>query len=508
VTFIDFLRLTRANFLVILGAVTLGVLVMFLDTLRQPIVYTATSQGYVVVGTAASAGELLTNMNTQQQKAESYTTLISDRKVAELVAESQGLDDAPEAVAGQLSASVTPDSGRVSVSATAASPEAARDLANAAVVALGEAVSDLENAGLAEGEPESDLVQLVPSEEALLPGAPSSPDWQLNLLLGAGAGLVLGYALALGRRSVDRKVRNVTNVEEAGVGAVVGIIPVAEPLSKGSRGVHEDLGVVAEAFRQLRTNLRFVDVDHPPRSIVVTSANANEGKSTVSANLARMMAAAGQPTLLIDADLRKPSLASTFDLDPAVGLTQVLVGDLAVEDVLQETQTPNLQVITAGRIPPNPSELLGSQRMHALVDELTEEFMVILDAPPLLPVTDAGLLTVTCDGALLVIAVGKTHVEQVELCRKVLSQVGGRLLGGVLNMAPSRGLGAVVYGYGGGRVEQGYGDEASSGKPGKRGRKGGSSRAGVKDAVSPETSTGDAVPTSKKTKPTSSKAAR
>ena len=302
----------------------------------------------------------------------------------------------------------------------------------------------------------------MPGEEALLPGAPSSPDYQRNLLLGAVAGLVLGYALALLRRSVDRKVRNVGHVEEAGVGSVVGIVPVADPLSKANRGVGEDLGVTAEAFRQLRTNLRFVDVDNPPRSIVVTSANAGEGKSTVSANLARMMAAAGQPTLLIDADLRRPSLATTFDLDPAVGLTQVLVGDLAIEDVLQETRTPNLQVITAGRIPPNPSELLGSQRMHALVEELTKEFMVILDAPPLLPVTDAGLLTVTCDGALLVVAVGKTYVEQVELCGKVLGRVGGRLLGCVLNLAPSRGLGAVVYGYGGGKVEQGYGSPAPS----------------------------------------------
>ncbi len=194
------------------------------------------------------------------------------------------------------------------------------------------------------------------------------------------------------------------------------------------------------------------------------------------------MAAAGQPTLLIDADLRRPSLATTFDLDPAVGLTQVLVGDLRSSDVLQETRTPNLQVITAGRIPPNPSELLGSQRMHALVDELSKEFMVILDAPPLLPVTDAGLLTVTSDGALLVIAVGKTAVDEVVLCRKVLDQVGGRLLGGVLNMAPSRGLGAVVYGYGGGSFTQGYGEPAGR----QRGRRGAKAHRDNNDEVSEE----------------------
>ena len=273
-----------------------------------------------------------------------------------------------------------------------------------------------------------------------------------------GSGLLVGYGLALMRRTVDRKVRTVANVEEAGVGAVIGIIPAAGVLSKSSRGVSEDLGVAAEAFRHLRTNLRFVDVDKPPRSIVVTSANPNEGKSTVSANLARMTAAAGQPTVLIDADLRKPSIASTFDLDPTVGLTQVLAGDVSLGDVLQDTRTPNLQVITAGRIPPNPSELLGSQRMHSLIEQLTQEFLVIVDAPPLLPVTDAGLLAATSDGALLVVAVGRTRVEQVELSTKIFKQVGGRLYGAVLNMAPSRGLGAVVYGYGNASFETGYGE--------------------------------------------------
>jgi succinoglycan biosynthesis transport protein ExoP len=468
VTFLDFVRLTRANLLVILGSVTLGVMVMFGYTLQQPVVYTATSEGYVVVGAATSAGELLTNMNLQQQKATSYTTLVNDRRVAELVADSLGLDVPPETIAGRLSAYAPEDSSQISISASAGTPQEARDLANAAVVALGDVVHELENAGLPEGAEESDLVQVAPSEEALLPAAPSSPDYQRNLLLGGGGGLVLGYAIALARRSVDRKVRSVAHVEEAGVGAVVGVIPAADPLSRRSRGVGEDLGVVAEAFRQLRTNLRFVDVDHPPRSIVVTSANEGEGKSTVAANLARMIAAAGQPTLLIDADLRKPSLATTFDLDPAVGLTQVLVGDLSVQEVLQETRTPHLQVITAGRIPPNPSELLGSQRMHALIDELGRDYMVILDAPPLLPVTDAGLLSVTCDGALLVVAVGKAAVEQVELCRKVLAQVGGRLLGAVLNLAPSRGLGAVVYGYGGGSFEHGYGEKRGSRRRGRR----------------------------------------
>ena len=487
---LDFLRLTRANALLILGALTLGVLAMFGYTLTQPVVYTASSQGYVVVGAPDSPNDLLTFMSVQQQKATSYVPLISDRRVAARVAEQLDLDESPAAIAGRLSASVPEQSNQITIEASAATPEEAQGLANAAVVALGEVVQDVENAGRAEGQEQQRIVQVVPGDEALLPGSPSSPNYRLNLLIGAGVGIALGYAAAFTRRSIDRKVRSVKDAEAAGVSAVVGIIPTADPLSRHSRGVAEDLGVVAEAFRQLRTNLRFVDVDRPPRSIVMTSANAHEGKSTVSSNLARMMAAAGQPTVLIDADLRQPSLATTFDLDPTVGLTQVLVGDLRVGDVLQQTSTPNLQLMTAGRIPPNPSELLGSQRMHAVVEELSEEYVVILDAPPLLPVTDAGLLTATCDGALLVIAVGKTAIEQVELCRKVLDQVGGRLLGAVLNLAPSRGLGAVVYGYGyGGNVQQGYGSSEEA--PPRRRR---TSRAvkvsGAKDADLPAAEAG------------------
>jgi polysaccharide biosynthesis transport protein len=190
-------------------------------------------------------------------------------------------------------------------------------------------------------------------------------------------------------------------------------------------------------------------VDNPPNSIVITSANAGEGKTVVSSNLARVLAAAGQKTMLIDGDLRRPMVATIFDLDPVVGLTQVLAGDLPLESTIQDPGLPNLRVITAGRIPPNPSELLGSQRMQRMIEELVAEgYLVLIDAPPLLPVTDAGLLSGIVDGAILVLAVGKTYKEQAKLAAKVLNQVGGHVLGSVLNRAPMGNIGGVVYGYG------------------------------------------------------------
>ena len=189
----------------------------------------------------------------------------------------------------------------------------------------------------------------------------------------------------------------------------------------------------------------------------MTSANPGEGKSTMSAVLAQMLASSGQRTVLIDTDLRKPVVHKIFGLDGSVGLTQILAGDMQLSDVAQKIEgQPNLRVVPAGRIPPNPSELLGSQRMKALMDYLQDDAMVIMDAPPLLPVTDAGLLAALADGAILVMEVGGTYKEQARLCGKIFKQVDGRLLGVVLNRASRRNLGSVYYGYGYGGYGQNY----------------------------------------------------
>ncbi|NOJ99423.1 CpsD/CapB family tyrosine-protein kinase, partial [Corallococcus coralloides] len=157
-----------------------------------------------------------------------------------------------------------------------------------------------------------------------------------------------------------------------------------------------------EALRKLRTNLRFVDVDNPPRSIVITSSAPAEGKSVVSANLARVIAGTGQPTLLIDADLRRPQVAKEFGIDGGVGLSQLLAGAVSLDDVIHEVPGSLLSVLPAGQIPPNPSELLGSRRMQDMIRELGRHYFVVIDAPPVLAVTDAQLLTRHADGAVLV----------------------------------------------------------------------------------------------------------
>lgn len=444
-TFGDFVRLTRAYVWVLIGCTLLGALLMVAKTTRDPVLYAATSDGLVIVGNAASSGEEQGNATVAEDKANLYAYLATKTPVAEKVVAELGLDVPPAEIAGRFTASVDASVNALTITAIGSTPEEARDLANAVVDAVVEYAQEVETGDSPKGQP---LARIVPTEPAALPGAPFTPNYRDAAMKGAAAGLVLAYAVLIARRLIDRRIRSAKHVEDATGASVLGIIPKEDSLGRAHRGVRGDLGRAAEAFRQLRTNLRFVDVDNEPRRIVVTSALAGEGKSTVSSNVARLVAQAGTPVLLIDADLRRPMIATTFEIDGAVGLTQALAGDVNVREVIVETGMPNLSVLPAGRIPPNPSELLGSLRMKQFVDDLSHDYLVVLDAPPLLPVTDAGLLTAFCDGALLVQAAGKTQIEQSQHCRRILDQVGGRLLGVVLNKAPVKGAAAIAYGGG------------------------------------------------------------
>lgn len=445
-TFGDFVRLSRAYVWVLVGCTILGALLMIGKTTREPVLYSATSSGLVRVGQATTAGEEQGNATLAEDKANLYAFLVSTTPVAEQVVEDLDLAIPPSAIAGRFSASVDANVNSLTVSAVGSTPEEARDLANAVVEAVVVVAQQIETGE--ENPREEPLTRIIPLEQAQLPGAPFTPDYRNAAMKGAIGGLALAYAFLVGRRLIDRRVRSAKHVEDATGASVLGVIPKEDALGRVHRGVRGDLGRAAEAFRQLRTNLRFVDVDNEPRRIVVTSALAGEGKSTVSSNIARLVAQAGTPVLLIDADLRRPMIATTFEVDGAVGLTQALAGDVDVREVIIESGMANLSLLPAGRIPPNPSELLGSLRMKQFVDELSVDYLVILDAPPLLPVTDAGLLSAFCDGALLVQAAGKTQIEQSQQCRRILDQVGSRLLGVVLNKAPVKGAAAIAYGGG------------------------------------------------------------
>lgn len=190
----------------------------------------------------------------------------------------------------------------------------------------------------------------------------------------------------------------------------------------------------AEAFRTLRTNLQFAGGDRTVRTLVVTGVGADEGKTTVAANLAATLAAGGTRTLAVGADLRRPALHRLFGVDGSRGLTQVLSGRLSLDEAVVHVEPPGLDVLPAGPIPPNPAELLGSHRMAALMQTMAERWeMVVIDTPPAVGLADASVVAVRADGTLLVVSVGLTSREEAQLARRQLEQVGARILGVVLN---------------------------------------------------------------------------
>ena len=191
---------------------------------------------------------------------------------------------------------------------------------------------------------------------------------------------------------------------------------------------------ISEQYRTIRTNIQFASVDKEMRSILVTSAGPGEGKSTTVANLAIVFAQQGKKVLLIDGDLRKPTVHYTFNVANNVGLTNVLTKQMEFDAAIVDTDEQNLYVLSSGPVPPNPAELLGSKTMVELIDKACEEFdIVLIDTPPILAVTDAHILANVCDGTLLVVSSGKTVQESAIKAKELLISSSTKLLGAVLN---------------------------------------------------------------------------
>jgi capsular exopolysaccharide synthesis family protein len=203
---------------------------------------------------------------------------------------------------------------------------------------------------------------------------------------------------------------------------------------------------VSEAYRALRTNLSFYSVDDPIQSLVITSSASDDDKSIVAANLAVTMAQSGRKTILVDCDLRRPTLDALFDRDAEPGLTNVILGEYDGIP-LQETGIENLSLLASGPKPPNPADMLGSKRIDALISELTTQAdFVIFDSPPALAVTDAAVLGAKVDGVLLVIRAGKTRREHAERAKETLEKARVRIVGSTLTNAPQDSMVSDYYG--------------------------------------------------------------
>jgi succinoglycan biosynthesis transport protein ExoP len=443
----DYGRMLRKRWMLIVLFVLLGTGAGYgANALATPI-YEAQTQLFV---SAQSADPTLADANQgglfTQQRVKSYAQIVNTPAVLGPVIAQLHLNVSTDQLAKQVSATAPLDTVLINVAVDDPSASRARDIANAVSTQFAEQVRILETPVSGGSAP----VNLTVVKQADLPASPVSPRTKVNLGLGVLLGLALGIGFAVLRDSLDTTIKRVEDLQKITGAGTLGMIAydhdaVKQPLVTAIDPTSQR----SESFRTLRTNLQFVDIDHPPRTVVITSAVAGEGKSTTACNLAITLAQAGIRVALVESDLRRPKIAEYLGVEGSVGLTSVLIGRATLDDALQTWGRSGLAVLASGPIPPNPSELLGSGHMVALLRQLQQRFdVVIIDAPPLLPVTDAAVLSRICDGAVIVVRYGKTKREQLERTAKALSTVDARVLGTVMNMAPTKGPDAYAYGYG------------------------------------------------------------
>lgn len=428
-----FLRALRAHWLLVVTLATVGGVAAGAYSWLQTPQYRTSAQLFISIsgGGESGAADLNQGGTFAERRVRSYTNMVDSPTVTAEVIKELNLPYTTDELARNITASSPLNTVLLNITVTDPSPERARDIANAVAVEFTQYIADLETLT---GELVSPVKATV-TKPALLPKAPVSPNTKLNLAFGIIVGVAGGAVIAALRFRLDKTIHGRREIAAVADAAIVGEVADDPKTKKRPLIVDDPAGPRAESFRRLRTNIRFLSIDEQIRSLVVTGSVPDEGKSTVAANLAIAIAQTGENVVLIDGDLRRPSLATVFALPSGVGLTTVLLGDVRLEAAMQQWRRDlPLYVITSGPIPPNPSELLGSRRLAEMVQSLLAANMVVIfDSPPLVPVTDAAVLARATQGALVVTRVGSTHTDQLDTAIESLRNVDARILGVVAN---------------------------------------------------------------------------
>lgn len=464
----DYLRILHRNWILILALTILGGAGAYGYSLLQTPSYEAETQLYVSVRSDSSGiSELAQGTTFARQAVVSFVDVVDSALVLDRVIDDLNLDTTAQRLAGSIQASSATNSVIITVKVSNPNAELAASIANS----VGSNFSDVVVNRLE--KPDGDTASLVKVETiapALVPTSPATPRVPLNVAVGIIVGLALGLGIAILRSVLDTRIHSLHDIEAATEAPVLGGISLDPDAKKRPLIVHADpRNPRAESFRSLRTNLQFIDVDGSSRSFVVSSAGPGEGKSTTTANLAIALAETGARVVLVDGDLRLPRVADYMGIEGGVGLTDVLIGRAELVDVLQQWGTGKLFVLPSGRTPPNPSELLGSQAMQRTLEALADAFdYVLVDAPPLLLVTDAAVVSRFTSGVLMVAASGTTKKPQLTAAVEKLEAIGSRLFGVIVTMLPSKGPDSYGYGAYSYAAQDGAGDDAPEGRRARR----------------------------------------
>jgi len=443
----NLLHLVERNKVLIALTTLLGVLFSIVFIFLATPQYTAKGQLFVSTPSQAlDLSALVQGSGFSEQRVKSYAQIINGPETLNPVIKQLGLSVTADQLASAVSASAPLGSVLINLSVTNQSPQLAAKLVDAIGKQFGVTVASLES-----GQTEStNAIKVTLVRSAVVPKTPTSPNTTLNLLLGLVLGLGVGIGVSLLRQSFDTTIKNENDLGGAQLLAAVLFDELASEnplITQISR-----YAARTESMRQLRTNLQFGNKEKRPKVITFTSALPGEGKTSICVNLGLSKAAAGASVLIIEADMRRPKMHTYLGMENNIeGLADLLAApndeQVNTSSIIQFPEVNNLWVLNAGTIPNDPSELLHSIQFEHLIDTFRKKYdFVLIDTPPLLPVSDAAIISRVCDGFVVVVHAGETRRNQYMGVVGSLNQVRGNIFGVVINMIPT-GSESADYGY-------------------------------------------------------------
>lgn len=434
---LDYLRSIAHSWALVLGLTVAGGVLGFAVSATTPDVYRSTSSVLLTSDRGNSTSELVQGSAYVQNLVATYVLLTTSEIVLQPVIDELDLDTSVQSLASTITASSPLNSVIIEIGVASRDPEVAQDIAAEVARSLTRVVTDEVSPTTEDGTP---TVRLTTIQSATLPNFPFEPNTRLDILLGALLGLVVGVGLAVTRALVWNTTRSPKDIAEVTSAPVVGeVVEARRDMTLPASIISNPLSIEAESIRGFAANLNFLRLGRGLRSFVVTSASPSEGKSSIVTSLGLILAESGKRVLLVDADLRNPSLARLTQLEGSVGLTNVLIGEHDLDAATQQWGMEGLDVLTAGSVPPNPGQVLSSEAMHEFLRDASDAYdVVIVDSAPVLSVTDAMWLGNTTDGAIIVTRYERTTTRALRRVMESMDSVGVAVLGIAISRMPRR----------------------------------------------------------------------
>lgn len=447
-TVAEYLGTIRKHIVTLIVTFVLVVVAACVFTAMSPVKYSTTTKLFAKYDSSSSS------LNSAEQNSansyimsqiKSYPTLTTTQAVLQPVIEELHLNQTVNGLAGQITASNPTSTAFVNITVTSGNPKQAAEIANATAASLSNVV---EKSLYTSGSQSAIKLSIV--QPAQQPTVPSSPNWKFNVAAGVLAGLVVGVFMTLVKDKLSKTIQNEGEINEYIDAPIIGRV-VEDPLLEDSKPVvvNEPGSSLAEDFRRIRTSLAFMAPVEGTncRLLVITSAEPSEGKTTTSVNVAAALAENGAKVLLVDADLRHPSVANKLDIDGSAGLAHVLSGQASVKDVVQRYWRPNLHIMPAGPKPPNASTLLNSVIMTELLNNALQKYdYVIIDTAPMVVANDAVIFVRRGGALVMVCRRDKALKNDLEDIRQELDTLDQSVSGVIFNCAKENKKIGTVYG--------------------------------------------------------------